>query len=182
MGVAATAAASAWPRGHHCASGLGRVPGARRLNGFNKHRPLATSPEVSATHTVQFNDPPPLGLDVASQPTRWQTEEQVSVTATVTNACGPLAGAVVDFAVAWPPQDKPWTGQATPNSGTAVTDANGRASFSFRGDRAGDYRITASTGLATGGQVSDATPCLWRSGTSSARAPSHRVSKAWSPR
>ena len=68
---------------------------------------------VSATHVVRFGNPPPPSITLASAPNRWQTEEQVSVTATVDNACGPLPGAPVDFSVAWPAQDTPWTGQAT---------------------------------------------------------------------
>jgi hypothetical protein len=111
--------------------------------------------QVSATHTVRFNEPPPLSLALASQPNRWQTEEQVTVTATVTDVCGSLPGALVDFTVVWPAQDKPWSGQATPESGSALSDADGRASFSFSGDRAGDYRIAAFTRLPTGEEASD---------------------------
>ena len=111
---------------------------------------------VSATHVVRFGNPPPPSITLASASNRWQTEEQVSVTATVDDACGPLPGATVDFSVAWPSQAAPWTGQATPASGSAVTDADGRATFGFSGDRAGDYRVTATTQLPTGEQPSAA--------------------------
>ncbi|MDQ4132534.1 MAG: Ig-like domain-containing protein, partial [Actinomycetota bacterium] len=110
--------------------------------------------EVSATHMVRFTDPPPLSVALAA-PDNWQTEEPVTVTATVNDACGPLPGAQVDFSVEWPSQDRPWTGQATPKSGSALSGADGRASFTFSGDRAGDYRVTASTRLPTDEQASD---------------------------
>ena len=100
---------------------------------------------VSATHTARYANPPPLRLTLTSPPGRAQTEEQVAVTAAVAEACGPLAGAPVEFTVAWPAQDVPWTGQATPASGTVITGADGTATFSFSGNRAGDYQVTATT-------------------------------------
>ena len=102
--------------------------------------------EKTARHTVRFKEPKSsVTLD---GPATGQTEETTTVTATVDDGCGPLAGAPVDFAATWPAQDRPWTGQATPSTGTATTDADGRARFSFTADRAGDYAMTASTPVA----------------------------------
>ncbi|HEX2699595.1 MAG TPA: Ig-like domain-containing protein, partial [Acidimicrobiales bacterium] len=103
----------------------------------------------SATHVVHYQDPPPLSVGLAVPP-RGQTEEAATVTATVTDACGPLSGATVAFSTAFPSQGVPWTGQATPPSGSAITDANGQATFSFTGSRAGDYRVTAASTLPSG--------------------------------
>ena len=104
--------------------------------------------ERVATHTVRFDQLPPLSV-ILSGPAKGQTEDATTVRATVRDACGALSGALVSFSVAWPAQDKPWTGQATPSSGTATTDAVGEAEFSFSGDRAGSYTVTATTSLGT---------------------------------
>ncbi|HUR22559.1 MAG TPA: cadherin-like domain-containing protein, partial [Acidimicrobiales bacterium] len=104
--------------------------------------------ERVATHTVRFDQLPPLSVTLAG-PTKGQTEESTTVRATVRNACGTLSGATVNFSVAWPSQNLPWTGQATPSSGSATTDGLGEASFSFSGNRAGNYRVTATTSVAT---------------------------------
>ncbi|HUR24210.1 MAG TPA: cadherin-like domain-containing protein [Acidimicrobiales bacterium] len=102
--------------------------------------------ERVANHTVRFDQLPPLSVTLAG-PTKGQTEEDTTVIATVRDACGTLSGALVNFSVAWPPQDTPWVGQATPSAGSATTDGYGRASFNFSGNRAGDYAVTASTSL-----------------------------------
>ena len=104
--------------------------------------------ERVATHTVRFDQLPPLSITL-SGPAKGQTEEATTVTATVRDACDVVPGATVSFSVAWPAQDKPWTGQATPPSGSAITDAVGQATFSFSGDRAGSYTVTATTSLGT---------------------------------
>ena len=91
---------------------------------------------LSARHTVRFVDPEPLSVTLAG-PTRWQTEEAITVTATVAAAGDPVPAVSVDFAVAG-------AGQATPAAGSAITGADGRASFTFTGDEAGDYTVTAS--------------------------------------
>ena len=99
-----------------------------------------------ATHTVRFDQLPPLSVSLSGPPDG-QTEEPTKVTATVRNACDTISGAPVDFSVAWPAQDTPWTGQATPPSGSATTDEYGRAQFSFSGDRGGSYTVTATASL-----------------------------------
>ena len=58
-----------------------------------------------------------------------------------------MAGSTINFSVTG-------AGTATPATGSAVTDADGKASFSFAGDRAGDYTVTAST-TYNGQTVSD---------------------------
>jgi len=110
--------------------------------------------ERVATHTVRFDELPPLSISLSGPPTG-QTEQATRVRATVRDACGTLAGAPVEFSVAWPAQDAPWTGQATPPSGIVTTDTFGQAEFRFSGDRAGDYTVTAST--TTGAEQASAT-------------------------
>lgn len=90
---------------------------------------------VSATHKVSFEPPPPLAVALAG-PSSAQTEEDVRITATVTEGGDPAPAAQVEFSVAGP-------GQATPASASAITDTNGRAPFAFRADQAGDYTVTA---------------------------------------
>ena len=96
---------------------------------------------LSANHTVSFTVPEPLTVTLAG-PARAQTEENLTVVATVTDAGDPVPAAGVDFAVSVDSLAGP--GQATPASGSATTDLNGQASFTFAGDRAGDYTVTAS--------------------------------------
>ena len=77
--------------------------------------------------------------------------QQVCVNATVTNAQGqPMAGVSVDFAVAG----------ANPGTGSAVSNANGVATYCYTGTVAGPDTVTA-----TSGAVSASTPVTW------ARAP-----------
>jgi hypothetical protein len=91
---------------------------------------------ASGAHVVTFVAPAPPTLRVDG-PTRWQTEENVTITATFTNAGRAVPGVVVSFTVAGP-------AVATPSSGSGITDNDGRAAFTFLADRAGDYRVTAS--------------------------------------
>ena len=102
---------------------------------------------VNAQLSVRFQDPPPTAIALDG-PARAQTEEGVTVAATVTSAGTPAPGAVVSFAVSG-------AGQATPAAGSAVTDASGKATFTFTGDRAGEYTATAST--TAFGQAASAT-------------------------
>ncbi|HUR17803.1 MAG TPA: hypothetical protein VMZ51_02555 [Acidimicrobiales bacterium] len=106
----------------------------------------------SATHTVKFSERPTLSVRLAG-PATGQTEEPLTVTATVSDPCGALPGAKVEFeAASANPPPAPWMvpGQANPSRGEAISDAFGRARFAFTGDRAGDYNVIASTSLPTG--------------------------------
>jgi len=100
----------------------------------------ASHPGVTATgtHTVRFTPRPPPTLSLSGPP-RGQTEENITTVATVAYDGRPAPGIPVRFAVA-----SAGAGQATPPSGTAVTNAAGRASFTFTGNRAGDYTVNAS--------------------------------------
>ena len=103
-----------------------------------------TSPPQTATAnlTVQFTPPDPPTV-VLTGPTTAPTEEPVTLTAHFTDARVPKPGATVNFSVAATAQITP-AGTATPPSGSPVTDANGDASFSFTGSRAGTYTVTAT--------------------------------------
>ena len=101
---------------------------------------------ATGTHLVRFSVPPP--TVTIDGPTKGQTEDAQTVTATFTNAGNPTPGATVSFAVAGP-------GQATPASGSALTDNNGKASFTFAADRAGTYTVSATATFT--GQSSSAT-------------------------
>lgn len=91
---------------------------------------------ATASHTVSFSAIAAAAMTAAG-PARAQTEESVLVSATMTNAGRPMPAALVDFRVAGP-------GTATPASGSSTTDANGRATFTFAANRAGDYSVTAT--------------------------------------
>ncbi len=95
---------------------------------------------ASGAHVVTFGPTPPpvLALD---GPAAAQTEEDVTFSATVTNAGNPVPGAQVNFTVTGP-------GQAQPASGSVMTDANGKAPFTFRADRSGDYGVDATATVA----------------------------------
>jgi hypothetical protein len=96
---------------------------------------------ASGTHVVTFTPLSPPTLSLAG-PASWQTQENLTVTATLNDAGNPVPATQVSFSVAGP-------GQATPASGTSITDQNGRAAFTFMADRAGDYTVSASASVAT---------------------------------
>jgi hypothetical protein len=91
---------------------------------------------ASSTFAVQFSPPPPPTLTMDG-PTRAQTEESITVGATFTSSGNALPGVTVNFAVTG-------AGQSTPATGSATTDANGRAAFTFAANRAGEYTVNAS--------------------------------------
>ncbi|HUR22406.1 MAG TPA: Ig-like domain-containing protein, partial [Acidimicrobiales bacterium] len=93
---------------------------------------------ASASHAVRFNPPPPPAMALAG-PTEGQTEEGVTLIATFTRAGDPVRGTEVAFQA-----DGEGAGEASPPTGKVLTDANGRAAFTFAGNRAGDYAVTAS--------------------------------------
>ena len=77
-----------------------------------------------------------------------------SVTATLTNSCGqPLQGASIDFLV-----------QSGPNAGTtgtATTDANGNAAFSYTGSATGTDTVVSSTTNPAGKITSGTVNVIW---------------------
>ena len=95
---------------------------------------------ASGTKQVHFVPRPPPAMTVDG-PQSGQTEEDVTVTATFTNGGNPVPAAPVQFDVAGP-------GQAMPASGGGVSDTNGKATFTFAADRAGNYTVTASGSVA----------------------------------
>ncbi len=107
-------------------------------------------PTASGTLTVEVTDvpPPPSAAMAIDGPARWHTEDAVTLTATFTDAGSPLPGDQVTFMVAGPTEWQNYgDGQPYPASGSATTDQNGQATFSFSAGRAGDYTVSASSTL-----------------------------------
>jgi hypothetical protein len=100
--------------------------------------PSTTNPgeTITATQTVQFVPPTPPTVKLWG-PAAAQTEEAVYVAATFTNDDVPTQGVPVSFSVTG-------SGMVTPASGTVTTNQDGKALFSFAGDKAGNYSVTAS--------------------------------------
>ncbi|HEX2699894.1 MAG TPA: Ig-like domain-containing protein, partial [Acidimicrobiales bacterium] len=103
--------------------------------------PGTPPPTASGSHVVTFTPPSPPTVTLAG-PAHRQTDENLTVTATATNLDNPAPGTQVDFSVVG-------AGQATPASGRATTDANGQATFTFAGSRAGSYTVSATATIGT---------------------------------
>ena len=91
---------------------------------------------AAGTLAVRFVPPPPPAMALTG-PARAQTEESVPVAATLTNAGRPAPGAEVTFTVDGP-------GHPNPSSGTATTDANGKAAFRRRARKRPKLHATSS--------------------------------------
>ena len=78
------------------------------------------------------------------------------MTATFSDAGHPVPGATVNFSVTATGWRSPRAGQPSPRRAAPPPTRTARPPFSFSGNRAGDYTVTAST-TATPGQTASAT-------------------------
>jgi len=97
----------------------------------------------------------PAAIKVEASATKLSVDDEVTVTATVTDHLGrPVANTNVNFVVET-------TGLANPGIGSATTDGQGKATFKFKQQKVGKDKVTAT---ATAGPVSGEIEIEWTAG------------------
>lgn len=97
----------------------------------------------------------PAAIKVEASATKLSVDDEVTITATVTDHLGrPVANTNVNFVVET-------TGLANPGIGSATTDGQGKATFKYKQQKVGKDKVTAT---ATAGPVSGEIEIEWTAG------------------